>query len=297
MRREIRDIETKAREVKQSRQPLFEKLQERKTRIQQAERQLQNLDSQSGQQEAKLKKISADSLRAYQWVLDNSDKFEKEVFGPPVMTCSVKDPKYADAVESLLQRTDLMAFTTQCFNDFKTLQRALNIEMRLHDITLKTCTVPLDDFKPSMSDDQLHSLGFDGWAKDFLAGPEPVLAMLCSENNLHRTPIVLRDISDQEYHRMESSSISSWVAGKQSYQVIRRREYGPSATSTRVRQVRPAKIWTNQPIDASAKQELQQSIAECRDEIHEINQQIEADREELARLSGEHSARTTERVC
>lgn len=276
---------------------MFEKLQERKNRIEQAEHQLKNLDSQSGQQEAKLKKISPDSLRAYQWVLKNPDRFEKEVFGPPVMTCSVKDPKYADAVESLLQRTDLMAFTTQSLKDFKTLQRALNIEMRLHDITLKTCTVPLDDLKASISDDQLHSLGFDGWAKDFLAGPEPVLAMLCSENNLHRTPIVLREISDQEYSRMESSSISSWVAGKQSYQVIRRREYGPSATSTRVRQVRPAKVWTNQPVDASAKQELQQSIAECRDEIREIDQQIEADREKLGRLSDEHKDRTTERVC
>jgi hypothetical protein len=271
-------------------------LQDKKDRIGQAERQMKSLDSQTGKQEAKLKQISADSYRAYQWILENSDRFEKEVFGPPVVTCSITDPKYADAIESLLQRTDFTAFTTQSRNDFRTLQRALNIELKLHDIAIKTCSTPLGELRSPVSDEHLRSLGFDGWAKDFLAGPEPVLAMLCSENRLHQTPISLQDISDEAYSKMESGQLSSWVAGKQSYQVTRRREYGPSATSTRVRQLRLARVWTNQPVDTAAKQEIQRNIAEWKDDIRQVQEKIDADKAELARLSEEHNQKTKERV-
>lgn len=212
------------------------------------------------------------------------------------MTCSIKDPKYADAIESLFQRTDFTAFTTQSRNDFRTLQRALNIEMKLHDISIRTCSVPLEEFRPPMSDEELRRLGFDGWARDFLSGPDPVLAMLCSENRLHQTPITLRDISDEEYSRMESGNLNSWVAGKHSYQVVRRREYGPSATSTRVRQLRPAKVWTNQPVDSSAKRELEQSIQEWSEEIRNIEQKIDTDKAELSRLGEIYKEKERERV-
>jgi hypothetical protein len=37
------------------------------------------------------------TLKAYRWLLENQSKFEKEVFGPPIVTCSITDPKYADA--------------------------------------------------------------------------------------------------------------------------------------------------------------------------------------------------------
>lgn len=247
----------------------------------------------------KLKQASLDTYRAYQWLQTNQDKFEKEVFGPPMMTCSVKDPKYADAIESLMQRSDFTAFTTQTRNDFKTLQRFLIRELRLHDITIRTCSVPLENLAVPMSNEEVSQLGFDGFAKDYLNGPEPVLAMLCSENRLHQTPITLRGISDEQYHVMESgeiASISSWVAGKQNYQVVRRREYGPNASTTRVRQVRPAQVWTTQPVEQSAKQDVTQHIQELRLELREIEQQMESAKSQLTQLGRDHEQCERERV-
>ncbi|KAJ9267116.1 hypothetical protein DTO212C5_6034 [Paecilomyces variotii] len=296
LRGELRQLHDRAEELKKARDPLVQEMREKTDRVRQAERQLKNLDSQAGQQEEKLKRLSPDSYRAYCWVLENQDKFEHEVFGPPIVTCSIKDPKYADAIESLFQRTDFSAFTTQSRNDFRTLQRALNMEMKLHDISIRTCSLSLSSLQPPFPADQLRRMGFDGWATDFLVGPEPVLAILSSENRLHQTPIGLRDISDEEFARMESSSISSWVAGKQSYQVVRRREYGPSATSTRVRQVRPARFWTNQPMDVSVKEQLQQRIQEWQGEIQEIEGRMQADRAELTRLGKIYEEKDKERT-
>ncbi|KAI9044953.1 DNA repair ATPase SMC5 [Aspergillus affinis] len=294
-RRQARELEEQAEQIKETRRPLFEKFNRKKDDLHQTEQQLKGLDSQSGRQEAKLKQVSPDSFRAYKWLQDKQDKFEKQVFGPPIVECSITDPKYADALESLLQKTDFTAFTTQSRNDFRTLQRCLNIEMKLHDISIKTSSIPLENFRPPMSGDEIQTMGFDGWAKDFLKGPEPVLSVLCSENRLHQTPVTLRDISDEEFNQMESGSISSWVAGKNSYKVTRRREYGPSATSTRVRQVRPAKVWTSQPVDTMAKQDMVQAMSALKEELRDLQQRMESEKTKLTELGQTHGKYERER--
>ena len=295
-RLEMRELESQATRIKDERRPLFESLRDKQMRQKQAEQQLRSLDSQSGRQETKLQNLSLDSFNAYKWLLENQNKFEKEVFPPPIVCCTVKDPKYADALESLLQRNDFTSFTTQTRNDFRTLQRALSMEMKLSDVSIRTSSASLQNFQPSLSVDDLRQFGFDGWAKDFLSGPEPVLALLCSENRLHQTPIGLRDISDDEYNRIEQGPITSWVSGKRAYQITRRREYGPSATSTRTRQVRPAQVWTSQPVEASTKRELEQSIEILREECRELEGRSEASRAKATQLGNEYKEIERERV-
>jgi hypothetical protein len=214
-------------------------------------------------------------MRAYTWILENQDKFEKEVFGPPMVTCSVTDPKFADAIESLFQKSDFTTFTTQTRADFRTLQKELLGTMGLHDITIKTCSLSLESMKPQMSNDQIRQQGFDGWARDFITGPDPVLAMLCSEKNLHMTPIGLRDITEEQFNHLENGTLSSWVSGKSSYQVSRRREYGPGAKSTRVRQLQPAKVWTSQPVDQNLRREYEEKITGWNEQIQELKARIQ----------------------
>ena len=232
----------------------------------------------------KLQRASPETLKAYRWILNNQDKFEKEVFGPPMVTCSITDPKYADAVESLFQKSDFLSFTVQSRKDFRTLQKAVIEELGLWDINMRTCALPLESLKPPYSTQELQSRGFDGWAKDFLRGPPPVIAMLCSENRLHQTPVCLRDISDDTYASMEQGPISSWVAGPNYYLVTRRREYGPDAQSTRVKQIKPAQVWTSQPVDASLKQQYQDAIQSCSDKKAVLERKMQEEKEALAEL-------------
>lgn len=248
------------------------------TEIQKAERQLANLDSAAGQQEIKLEQISRDSATAYKWLLENQNKFEQEVFGPPIVTCSVTDPKFADAVESLFQKTDYLCFTAQNRNDFKTLQRELNGNMRLHDVTFRTCSFPLDQMRPPLTDAQLRESGFDGWARDFLSGPDPVIAMLCSEKGLHATPVGTKDVSDAVFNRLQNSSLSTWVSGRTMYQITRRKEYGPGATSTRVRDLKRAQVWTSQPVDQTLKRQYQESIDQLKQKFADLRTKLDSER-------------------
>lgn len=261
-----------------------------KTSIEDANRELSHLDSQSGQQEAKLGRLSGDSLKAYRWVRQNQDKFEKEVFGPVAVTCSVTDPKYADAVESLLQRTDFMSFTAQSTTDFRTLQRALK-DNNFWDVSIRTCRESLDSITAPLPDHELKQLGFDGWAKDFLKGPEPVVASLCLENRFNQTPVASRDISEETFNRLQNGEvgkINSWVSGQSSYFVTRRQEYGAGAKSTRVRRVNPARVWTSQPVDISLKQQHQQRIQQCKEESEQVRAKLEEEKKAIAELKGKY---------
>lgn len=137
-RLEAREIKDRAGKLQEERAPLNGALSEKQELVKQTEEQLRRLDSHSGRQETVLQGISSDTFKAYKWLLQNQSRFEKEVFAPPAVSCSVKDPAYADAIESLMQKNDFIAFTTQTRNDFKTLQRALNIELRLSEISIRT---------------------------------------------------------------------------------------------------------------------------------------------------------------
>lgn len=169
-------------------------------------------------------------------------------------------------------------------------------DLKLHDITIKTCSTPLSQLSPPMSNEELRALGFDGWASSYLAGPEPVIAMLCSENRLNHTPVMLRDISDEEYQRLESGSLATWVSGRQTYQVIRRREYGPGATSTRVRQLRKARSWTDQPVDTNTTREIEAEIEKIKGELREVVAKAEENKAQLGRLQEENLRAKKEKV-
>lgn len=119
----------------------------------------------------------------------------------------------------------------------------------------------------------------EGWAIDFLNGPEVVLAMLCGEKLLHATAITLHDISQEQFSRLENSDVRSWVVNGTLFQAVRRREYGAAGNSTRTRALRDARMWTNRPVDPAAKERLQQRL-------REIDSDVIAIREEMACLQG-----------
>lgn len=264
--------------------------------ILQARKDLENLESAAGQQAQKLRQASRDTAEAWRWIQEHQDNFEKQVFGPPIVECSIKDLKYVDAVESLFQSSDFLAFTVQTRGDFKKLQEQLYGSMGLAEINIRTVSEGLDQFRAPISGEEMRRYGFDYWALDLINGPEPVLSMLCGECRLHQTGVALHDITEEQFNLITVSPISSWVTGKNSYQITRRREYGPGATSTRVRDVRKGRIWTSQPVDMRAKHDLQENIEGWGQEVSAFQKQVQEAKEKVAQLRVENADVEREKV-
>lgn len=235
---------------------------------------IRGLESQAGKLSNKLKNLSPDTATAWAWVQQNQHKFEKEVLGPALVTCAVKDPRYTDQIEAALGRQDCLAFTIQTSQDRKMLADHLWDVLKLGDVHLKTQTKPLRHYqRPVMSKEQMSALGFDAWALDMLEGPEVVLAMLCNEDRLHKTPVAVNDISDEQFRSLIQSGIQSAVTGRQSYRIQNRQEYGSEAVSTTTKNVYPARLFTDQPIDSGRKRELEERRREIEERLETMSSQ------------------------
>ncbi|KAK2600911.1 hypothetical protein N8I77_010409 [Diaporthe amygdali] len=249
------------------------------------QRELDNLNSQEGQRFLQLRKAEPEVATAWEWLQENGDKFEKQVFGPPMLTCSMKDKRYANHVQSLLQRDDFLCFTAQTRNDHKLLTDQFFTSMKLA-VTVRTVTTDLSSFRSPIPQENLGTMGLDGYALDFVEGPEPVLAMLCSEKKLHLTGVALKDISEEQYQRIiEDEVFNSFATGSTMYRITRRREYGPGATSTMSRTIRPGTYWTDEPLDMAAKNELEQRLQQCQTDFAEMKRTNEEYKAKMAALN------------
>lgn len=269
---------------------------EKRTELQSVRREVNTLDSQEGQRLQQLKRSSPEAAKAYEWLQDHRDQFDKEVFGPPILTCSMKDKRYSDHVQVVLQQDDVLCFTAQTKNDHKKLTdhffKTLNVA-----VPVRTIMTDLSNFRPPVPPEHLKDLGLDGYAVDFIEGPEPVLAMLCSEKKLHLTGVALKEISDQQFKVLnDGEKISSFATGKTYYRITRRREYGPGATSTMTKTIQAGRYWTDEPVDAGAKAGLEQRQNELRDEVEQLTKQFREIKEKLGALAEQAKEIEAERV-
>jgi chromosome segregation ATPase len=270
---QLRELRQKAEGMKGQENELKLRAQAKKTDWEAAKHELSDLQSASGQQAAKLKRTSDDTARAWQWLQKNQHQFEDRIYGPPLIECAVKDPRYAAAVETLFQKGDMMCFTCTNRNDWNKFRDICQNQLRLKDIYSRRAAHPLSHWVSPMSKEQLADYGLDEFAIDLVQGPEPILSMLCDSVKLSRTGISLRECSDDQFERLKDSPIQTWIAGQSSYKVARRREYGPSAVSTMVSQVRSAQYWTGAGVDTEAQRLLHQRLKEIERDLAELEEE------------------------
>ncbi|TVY83050.1 Structural maintenance of chromosomes protein [Lachnellula suecica] len=280
---EVKNAGSGMNDLKSQKDELLQNGRAAKATLEEAKQELAAFDTQEGQQSALLRSFSKETAEAWEWVQANAGQFEKEVYGPPLISCSVKDPRYTDAIESLFREPDYLTITAQTPADHKKLSDHILGTMGFALVPIRRSDGDGLNDAPVLSSDEMQRLGLDGWALDFIDGPDTVRSMLAGSKKLHTAAIALKDVTDQQLEALgKIDRLSNFVAGGLSYTISRRREYGPSAVSTRTSTVSPAKHWTNQPVDTSGKIEIQTRIDSLqvnfqglKDQMGPLNQRIQ----------------------
>ncbi|KAM0356068.1 hypothetical protein ACHAPU_000462 [Fusarium lateritium] len=271
----LRELEGEQREISGQREEVKNRGRSLNVELRQVESNIESLETQQGQQLNFMRKHFPELATAWDWIKEHRQDFEKEVFGPPMISCSIKDERYSDQVQSLLQGDDFTCFTAQTKNDYKKLSDQLYRVQSL-SVVIRSCAQPLSAFQKPVNIDEAKDLGLDGFAIDFLEGPEPVLAMLCAEKRIHQSGVSLKDHNDAQYDRLvRSGRVNSWAAGGQSFIVRRRKEYGPQAMTAVTKNIPPGRYWTSQPVDGQEKQELSKRLLELRGERDILKEQYQ----------------------
>lgn len=280
-----REAIEKIQELKDRVGSLDEQIRHRERIIQDREKEKDNLLSQVGQQASKLKRVSPDAAKIWDWIQQNRNKFQSEVFGPPIVECTLQNPRCAAAVETMIPDGDKLSFTVTSQQDMKMLLDQAS-KMRLHDINIRVSLQGMNTFQtPNVSTQQLQQLGLAGWLLELIDGPEPVLAMLCDNRSIHQMAYASREITEQQFDALKRSPITSWVTPSQSYVITRRREYGDAAVSTRVQALKQARFWTDAPVDRQMEQDIDVQLREAKGEIGELQESLKEVKAEGAQLT------------
>jgi DNA repair ATPase RecN len=285
------DIKSAMQELKVRKTPLTQQRQEINQKI-------ISLKSQSGQQMAKLEGISRDTHRAWNWIKNNQNRFKEPILGPPMVECSVKDKRYAAAIESKMSKGDWCTFTATSKEDWNTLRQCLTgrgqDSLGLTDIHTRVADRGMDQWPRPVAPEELKQFGLNGFMIDLLDGPDRVLSMLCDSNRLHRTGVSLQESTEAQFHQLTNSSIDSWVAGENSYRIIRRQEYGHSSTSNT--RIQPARFWNDAGFDTDAERRYNAEVREIEVDLGSIDDEFESLKEQLGLVQSAYKKAVEEKV-
>ncbi|KAH6618909.1 P-loop containing nucleoside triphosphate hydrolase protein [Boeremia exigua] len=272
LRQELSSADRRIGELRNTMSSIQARIQDFRVQKNAAKNQRDLLDTQSGKQISLLQKVSPDTAKAWEWFEANKAQLplKGEVYGPPILTCSLTDPKYADALESQIRFGDVVAITCTYNEDQRLLLGEFTgrDKLGLHGIYLRTSPKPLSAFPAPVPAAELARFGFEGYLRDYIKGPDPVVAMLCDNARLNRVAFASKSITDQQHAAASSSPIQAWVSGRETCKITTRREYGVSSTS--VNHLKRAQFFVDQPVNSDEKRQLDEQLRELDREANEM---------------------------
>ncbi|KAF9698251.1 hypothetical protein EKO04_003467 [Ascochyta lentis] len=256
------------------------------------QQQRDQLDTQSGKQSSLLQKLSPETAKAWEWFEANKAQLplKGEVYGPPILKCQITVPRYAEAVESPMRLGDVVAITCTNNDDQRLLLREMTDKNKLglHGIYLRTSPKPLSAYQPPVAASNLAQYGFQGYLRDYITGPDPVIAMLCDNVRLNRVAFASKAITDQQHAAASNSPIQAWVSGREVYRITTRREYGVSSTT--VNHLKRGQYFVDQPVNSDEKLRLDEKLKELNREGNEMAAQHTEAKAELNELLEKNKA-------
>lgn len=298
LRQEMLSTERQINEQKNIMSTVSAQTQSFRNERSEVKKQRERLDTQSGKQTSLLQKISPDTAAAWEWFNENKARLplKGDVYGPPILECSLMHPKYADAIESQIKFGDAVAITCTDKEDHSLLFNEMSGRGKFGSVYLRTSPRPSSAFPAPVPHSNLAQFGFEGYLRDYIQGPDPVIAMLCDNIKLHRVAFASKPITDQQHAAASSSPIQAWVSGKDAYRITTRREYGVSSTS--VNNLRPAKFFVlDQPVNSDEKLRLDEKLRELDRRGNEMIAEHSEAKGEAARLTKEVQTVKDQRVC
>ncbi|KAF8520766.1 hypothetical protein BU17DRAFT_88654 [Hysterangium stoloniferum] len=262
---------------------LVDQITEKERSIAEQRNELKQIDDIMIRKLQSLHNWDKDCAAVAHWFIKNKDTndFAKRVELPAMLTLTVPDGRFANAVEACFNANQMKTFVTHSEDDYNQFSRMFidTPEGLGYKARVTVWFRPENQASLAgspLSHDELRDLGFDGHAIDFVDCPEGLIWFLTKELNMHRTPVALRNVDDARIQaalgRTDPSGRSggNYISGT-TVAMVSRSAYGQQKTMTVTRSIRPAKNFGPSPIDANLKKAINDRIAELQ-RAHEMLQ-------------------------
>ncbi|KAK9474578.1 P-loop containing nucleoside triphosphate hydrolase protein [Dipodascopsis tothii] len=300
---QLRDATAETRRIQGLQKATGDQMTDARVEIRQTEKKMEDvsaqmraLESEANRKLQNLQRIDRDTYEAVLWLRQHRDTFEDNVYEPPYLTISVKDPSLTDAVEGTVRRSALLTFTCLSRNDYLKFTETLIDKMRLNVAVVEfsnTANPDLKSFHPFCSRDELTSYGFEGWLLDFVAGPHPVLTTLCHVSQLHLVAYTRSALSNAQLEAIEQRlepdgkpSFKSFICDSTSY-ALTRSLYGSRNIIAQTRRLHPSRYLKDKGVDQNLKRQLMDKLETIQGQIGELTAAYNGMKDTYTRLTGE----------
>jgi len=137
-----------------------------------------------------LKAKCSQAYEALQWLRNNMNQFQGEVYEPFIVSGNVTDEQFSIFLENSINGRDLSTFF---FEDSEDMNKFLNItrnQMKLERVgAAQVPATGIDSYQPRVPVEELQPLGLVSYLKDVVQAPAPTLAYMCQTYNLHNTAV------------------------------------------------------------------------------------------------------------
>ncbi|KIK65311.1 hypothetical protein GYMLUDRAFT_38753 [Collybiopsis luxurians FD-317 M1] len=261
-------------------------------KIEDLQKQLNNLDSVDHQKLQLLQRFNRDTGDAVLWLRANKSKFKMAIIEPALMTLTVPDRRYQAAVENMMGAGRMKTFVAQCQEDYDLFNELVNdkgalgrkawISSYYRDPSARVAD-------PPMSPAEMQQLGFDGYLSDFVNCPEPMLRFLMNDMALHRIAVahsskgVDVNAATQAVARVGGAA---FIIGTV-VNTVSRSAYGKRAISNNTRELKPVKLLVSPTVDADAKRAVVSEITQLKVEVGAHDEEIERSKQEGRKIEEE----------
>ncbi|KAJ3553657.1 hypothetical protein NM688_g3492 [Phlebia brevispora] len=230
-----------------------------KQRIDNANLELQKLNSADHQKLANLGRWDKDCADTVVWLRENKHRFRMEIFEPPFLSVNISDKRFTAAIEACFGGNEMKSFVMQCDEDYKLFNHlvvdtseALGRKARLNTWFRHVQTSP-----PPVSKEELQSMGFDGYAIEYMTYPEGMEMFLQNALSLHRTPLAVltpnRVNPGEAMDRLSHDGGVRYIIGNV-MNIVTRSRYGQ-------------RLAQNATLDQEGKHRVEQELREAQDEL------------------------------
>ncbi|KAG0767977.1 hypothetical protein G6F57_000086 [Rhizopus arrhizus] len=243
-----------------------------------------------------LQRFHPDTVKAFEWLKQNRDKFSGRVYNPVLLEINLKDSRYASHIEQVLGGHRSNTFRTFLFEKQEDYLEFTRIAIDQHGWKL-TAAWPdrlREDVTrtPTSTEELRQKFKFEHYMVDLIQAPEFVLKYLCMETKINLIPVSLQPINEEP---VVNSGVFQKFTSAQSFYNVKPNRYSKGSYQTEVNLLRPAQL-LNDSIDNEVKKALidgirmhQTNIQQCEQDMKELTKEADGIKQTLRELEAEKS--------
>lgn len=208
----------------------------------------------------------------------------------PVVSCNVKDGRYAKYVEKVIDNNTMLSVTISDQSAFNKISETLfpkyNAPLRLANETSSS---------GQMSKEELDSYGFECYLSDFISGPPDVINMLKAISKIHLIPVSTKRLSSHTFEKLLTPNakgripFARFISGDDFVTVARSR-YGSHQFFYTTEYVNEARFFGATGITYEARLLLEEELNALKIEFKQLREESGNYQTETEKIKNDHAS-------